>query len=639
MTVQLNGRIHETAQADEPCDAGNGSRPPGGWHRVAQVIESPLFPLALIAAVAFILYARALSGAFVSDDEQQILQNVFVTNPHLWRHIFGDSVWAFMGSGNAAKFYRPLMIFCFWAIYRLAGPQPFYFHLFQLFLFAASGMVLYITGKALTKSKIAALIASLLWIVHPQKVEAVAWISALCDTGCGLFYFLAFYLFLRVEEHTRADLAEAEVARRFWLLSVLSWAAFAAALLFKEMALSFPLILIAYWFFHPQKGSTTARLGRLAPYVVLTGAYLDVRRLALGHLTANGHIFHITGKILADALALLGDHTRTFFWPAHLSVSVYRVFHAERALASPWLWVTILVFLLALWFRKRQPDLAFFIFWWPVTLAPCLDIRQLSNPVVADRMSYIPSAGLCLAFGLLLAPLFTRHAISSRAAWERAGAVAGLCVVFALGWAASARAIPLWNNNQAIVDYSLKRNPESAYVHLIHGWELRYRKNDLVGAAREFETAAHLNQESAKPEIEVKYQALIGLGVVAQAQGNLDAAIADYQRAIRVAPRLKYAYLSLGAIYLPHGEYAQAAAYFEKAVEGDRYDTSAAYLLGTCWLKLGKFAQAAQVFHSAREVDPHFWQAYQQEAQALKDAGEPQQASAVLALLAQRKHR
>lgn len=637
MTVQPNVRIHETARANEPKDGP-------GWtsarrRGLAQIVESPLFPAALVAAAAFILYARALSGAFVSDDEQQILQNVFVTNPHLWRHIFGDSVWAFMGSGNSAKFYRPMMIFCFWVIYRLAGPEPFYFHLLQWLLFAGGAIALYLTGKELTKSKTAALIASLLWIVHPQKVEAVAWISALCDTGCGLFYLLAFYLFLRAESRALSHDggAGSEDSLSFRRLSALSWAAFAVALLFKEMALSFPLILVAYGFFHPRKGSTTARAMRLAPYVALIGIYLIVRRLALGHLTANGRLFHITGKIAADALALLGDHTRLFFWPAHLSV--YRVFDAEKALASPWPWAVLLALAVVLVFRKRQPELAFCIFWWPLALAPCLDIRQLSNPVVADRMSYIPSAGLCLAAGLLLAPLCAGRAVSSRAAWGQAGAVAGLCVVLALGWAASARAIPLWNNNQAIVNYSLKRDPESAYVHLIHGWELRYRENDLPGAAREFETAARLNRESPRPQITVEYQSLIGLGVVAQARGDLNAAIADYQHAVRVAPRLSDAYLSLGTLYLPHGEYAQAASYFEKAIEGDRYDPSAAYLLGTCWMKLGKFTQAAHVFHVAREVDPHFWQAYLEEAWALKDAGDPQQASAVLALLARRKPR
>ncbi|HEV2417328.1 MAG TPA: tetratricopeptide repeat protein, partial [Terriglobia bacterium] len=580
--VQTAGRprAHEAMQAREQ----NGilsTTPKNGFEAIgqasiwrqylAQIIESPLFPVALIIAAVFLLYARALGGAFVSDDEQQILQNVFVTNLHLWRHIFGDSVWAFMGSGNAAKFYRPMMIFCFWAIYRLAGPEPFYFHLFQLFLFATGAAVLYVTGKELTKSKTAALIASLIWVIHPQKVEAVAWISALCDTGCGLFYLVAFYLFLRAEKSTPghdAGSTGAEGSHRFGWLNALSWVAFVTALLFKEMALSFPLILVAYWFFHPQKGRACERAVRLAPYVVLIGAYLAFRRLALGHLTAGGHIFRITGKMLGDALSLLGDHTRIFFWPAHLSV--YRVFHAKLALASPWPWVTLLALVAVFVFRKRQPDLAFFIFWWPLALTPCLDIRQLSNPVVADRMSYLPSAGLCLAFGFLLAPLCKSRSASEIARRGRAAAIAGVCVVFAFGWVASSRAIPLWNNNQAIVNYSLRRDPESGYVHLIHGWELRYRENDLAGAAREFETAARLNRESPMPQTTVEYQALIGLGAVTQAQGNLNAAIADYKHAIRVAPRLRDAYLSLGTLYLPHGQYAQAAGYFEKAVEGDR---------------------------------------------------------------------
>lgn len=623
-------RLPAEGQSPLDCQSKHPLPAPTGWTRFA---ASPLLPIAIIAAAAFVLYARALGGSFVSDDEQQVLQNVFVTNPHLWRHIFGGSVWAFLGSGNAAKFYRPLMICCFWILYRLAGPEPFYFHFFQVLLFAAGGIALYLMGREIIGSKAAALAASLLWIAHPQKVEAVAWISALCDTGCGLFYFLAFYLFLRAERRRGASVAGSE-RRSFYWLSAASVIAFILALLFKEMALSFPLLLIAYWFFHPRKGGVPARALRFIPYAAAVAAYLVIRCLALGHLTANGHVFHITGRMLADAAALLGAHTSIFFWPVHLSV--YRVFYAELAVESPWPWATLLALALVLWFRKRQPELAFLIFWWPLTLVPCLDIRQLSNPVVADRMSYIPSAGLCLALGFLAQWGFARSSASQIEHWGRAAAV-GIGIVFAFGCVVTSRAIPLWNNNQAIVNYSLKRDPDSAYVHLIHGWELRYRRNDLAGAEREFETAARLNRESSRSEITVEYQALIGEGAVAQAEGNQNAAIADYGRAIRVAPRLPDAYLSLGTSYLPRHEYARAAPYFEKALEADRYDENAAYLLGTCWLKLGKFAQAAHAFHAAREANPDFWPAYKQEAWALADAGEKKQASAVLALLSKKQ--
>ncbi|MGH9342316.1 MAG: tetratricopeptide repeat protein [Terriglobia bacterium] len=609
-----------------------------GWRRgLARIIESPLFPAALVIAAVFILYARALSGGFVYDDEYQVVENVFVTNAHLWRHIFSGSVWSFGGIGNAAKFYRPLMIFCFWVIYRLAGPQPFYFHLFQVILFAATAVMLYVTAKHLVGSKVAALIASLLWVMHPQKVEAAAWVSAMCDTGCGLFYLTAFYLFLRAEQPGHRQGGAEDGFRlhgsRRWLLGALSVIALFVALLFKEMALSFPLILAAYWFFHPAKGDWVRRAIRLAPYVAIVAAYLGIRRLALGHLTSGGHLFPITGKLLADAVALLGAHTHTFLWPAHLSV--YRGFHAERVLASPWPWIMLLALLVVLVFRKRQPDLAFFVFWWPVTLLPCLDIRQLSNPVVADRMTYLPSAGLCLACGCLLASLCAGQGFSTR--WRKIAVISGLAVVMTLESIASARAIPRWNNNQAIVKYSLKQDPESGYLHLIRAWNLRFRKNDLVGATQEFETALRLNKASPTPQARVEYQALVGLGAIAQEEGNTDAAIAKYRQAIRVTPNLRDAYLSLGAIYMPRGDYAQAAAYFQKAVESDGYDTSAKFLLGSCWMKMGKYPQAAQVFEAARQVDPDYWPAYQAEARALDAAGERQKAAGVLALLGQRK--
>lgn len=606
------------------------------WRRdLAQIIGSPLFPVALIIAAVFLLYARALSGGFVHDDEQQIIENVFVTNPHLWRHIFSGSVWSFVGAGGSSQFYRPLMIFCFWVIYRLAGPQPFYFHLFQVILFAGTAVMLYVTAKEFLGSKWAALIAGLLWIAHPQKVEAAAWVSAMCETGCGLFYLTAFYLFLRAERSDRVRVeTEASSHRRLWI--ALSVSALFVALLFKEMALSFPVLVVAYWFLQPKKDAWLGRAARLAPYIIAAAGYVAIRRLALGHLTAGGHLFHITGKLLADALALLGNHTQIFLWPANLSV--YRGFNAASVLASPWPWVTLLALAVVFVFRKRQPDLAFFIFWWPVTLLPCLDIRQLSTPFVADRMTYIPSVGLCLACVYLLAPLCTGRTASA-GVWKKIAALSGLTAVIILWCAASVRAIPHWNNNQSMVRYSLKQDPESGSLHIIRAWNLRFRKNDLAGAAKEFETALRLNKASSTPQATVDYQAWVGLGAIAQERGNLTAAITRYQRAIQVTPKLKDAYLSLGAVYMPRGNYAEAAAYFQKAVESDGYDVNAKFLLGSCWMKLGKYSEAAQVFHSARQVDPDYWAAYQAEAQAREAAGQPQEARAILALLARRKHR
>jgi len=589
------------------------------------VSRSSLVAQSLIVLAVFALYAGSLAGGFVYDDQKQILENPFVLNPRLWTHIFTGSVWSFNGAGYAANFYRPLMIFSFWLVDRIAGPRPAFFHLFQLILFVATACAVYAVGKELLGSRLAAFFAALLWVVHPERVEAAAWISALCDTGCGLFYVLAFWMFLRAERSSLRRLIK----------HIAAALAFFVALLFKEMAISLPILLLAWWFFAGDREPWRARAARWTPYVMAAGVYLVVRRVALGHLLSATRSSGSLSRVLLAAAALFGGHTQTFVHPAHLSA--FRTFHIHQALHSPWPWVSFAALLAAFLVRKKAPTLSFLVFWWPLTLLPCLDIRWLSAPLLADRFTYIPAVGLCLAIALVAIQMLPALMTGMLQVWARGVAYAALAAL-ALFWSAQSYAgIAHWRDNQALLNYSLKQSPGDPSLHVVRAWELDYLNHDLAGAAAEFETAMRLNQASLRPNSLVAYNAEIGLGRIALERGQRQAAISRFLDAIQMSPRLSAAYQSLGAVYFPDGDYATAATYFDKAVRLNPYDVSAHFYLGSCWMKLGKYKDAASEFHAARQVDPQYWQAYQAEARALEAAGETRQAAAVRQLLRQRR--
>ena len=65
-------------------------------------------------------------------------------------------------------------------------------------------------------------------------------------------------------------------------------------------------------------------------------------------------------------------------------------------------WLALLLIVVSLLLRKRQPSFGFLLAWWVVTLVPALDIRQLSFPLPAERFSYLPSVGLCLSLAYVL---------------------------------------------------------------------------------------------------------------------------------------------------------------------------------------------------------------------------------------------
>jgi tetratricopeptide (TPR) repeat protein len=570
---------------------------------------------AVLALVAAVVFSGVLSNGLVYDDGKQLLENPFVRNVHLWWRIFTGSVWSFLGAAAETNFYRPLHIFSYWLIWRVAGPNPAAYHFFQWILYMATGLVVFQIGREILGNDLAAFAGSALWLLHPLHVEAVAWIASVPEMGCGFFYLLAFRLFLRAEKADSRRVARHAVATLAYL----------PALFFKEAAFSFPLLVIAYWFFFSDAVETWGRRAVCwGLYFTAAVIYTVARVAALGHFSGAGHLWKIRPRIIGAAIGLLGQHAKLFFWPVHLNV--FHNFVPGPSLHSLWPWLTLFALAAAVSLRKRQRVLGFLVVWWAVTLLPCLDVRQLSFPLLAERFSYLPSVGLCLALAYLGLDLLPRQLPRLRLA-PAVVLLLGLVICF---WCfQDVRAIPNWRNNESLFGYSLKVAPDAGLVRIHHGLDLQFREHDLEGARKEFETALRLNQASFDPLNTVTYDSYIGLGQIADLEGRHDEALAYFQKATRALPYHSLAYDILGAVYFPRGDYAKAAEYFARAVQVNPQDLSARFYLGACWKKLGKYREAAAQFRAAREVDPTYAQAYAAEAQALDAAGDARGAAEV----------
>ncbi len=557
-----------------------------------------------LAAAAFIVFSGSLGNGFVYDDNPQVLQNPFILNSHLWKQIFTGSVWSFQG--GKTNFYRPLQFACYWILYRIGGPNPALFHLLNLLLYAVSVLLVYRVARALLAHEFVSLVGALLWALHPVHVEAVTWISALPDVGFAFFALLAFLCFLRAEHY-------AEARRIYHVPAVLL---FFIALFFKEMALSFTILLFAYWFYLGKPESWWRRLERWLPYAAATLAYIVIRHHVLGYLTQSGHLWKVPLRVFGAAFGLMGQDTKILIWPVHLNV--FRIFHLGPSLLSPWPWITILALIGTVWLRRREPSLAFLISWWPVTLIPVLDIRQLSFPQLADRFLYFPSVGPSLA-AVYVILIWLPQCFHQEKLVPAAGCALGLVMVFYA--AQTVRAIPNWRDNRALVDYSLTQSPNSPLLLMARGVVREYEHGDLDGALADYNRARELNQRSSWP-LNMDHDYFLAVGRIALRKANVEEAIEDFKKAQRAAPDSSQPSDALGAIYFPKGEYAKASEYFQRSVKVDPEDLTAHFYLGACWMKLGMYRDAASEFHTAREIDPKYWQAYEAEANALEAAGE-----------------
>jgi tetratricopeptide (TPR) repeat protein len=99
---------------------------------------------------------------------------------------------------------------------------------------------------------------------------------------------------------------------------------------------------------------------------------------------------------------------------------------------------------------------------------------------------------------------------------------------------------------------------------------------------------AGLAWQAVSPEVAQHAKA----GLAAKQQGNLTAAIAEFQKVTELAPRLAAGFVNLGAAYLDAHQYAAAIAPLQKALELNPQLAGADQMLGIALLSSGYAAEA-----------------------------------------------
>ena len=141
---------------------------------------------ALICVVACVLvYHNSLGLRFCFDDEVAIVQNMDLRPNTSWSGLLRNDFWGKpMSSPDSHKSYRPLTVATFRLNYMLHELQPLGYHLVNVLLHSAV-CYLYVLLCGVVFSEVwPALIAGLLFAVHPIHTEAVRNLSSIaCNSS------------------------------------------------------------------------------------------------------------------------------------------------------------------------------------------------------------------------------------------------------------------------------------------------------------------------------------------------------------------------------------------------------------------------------------------------------------------------
>jgi len=229
----------------------------------------------IIGALSALVYIGTVSYKFVYDDLGQIVENPALRSWHFVPQYFSSNVWA--GLDTSSYYYRPLNLLWFRLNYALFDLNPVGWHATSLALHALATTLLFRLVDRILDDRAVAILAALVFGLHPIHVQSVAWVSGSADPLVAIFLITGFLGYLNFRNTGKIG----------WLAA--SLVAYGAATLTKEPGIVLPAIISVHECLQPSKhalfrntydrvkGAAIAAL----PYVAVTIVYLGARIHAL----------------------------------------------------------------------------------------------------------------------------------------------------------------------------------------------------------------------------------------------------------------------------------------------------------------------------------------------------------------------
>ena len=549
--------------------------------------------IAVVLALTFAVYLPTLRYQFVHDDRGQIVENPAVHSWHLVPTYFTSHVWAAVAPQELGNYYRPLFLLWLRVNDAVFGTHAWGWHFTTLLAHVLATLLVCLLALRLGISGDSALLAALIFGLHPAHIEGVAWISGVTEPLLGILLIASFlsYVQWRLER-----------ARKWQLISL---ALFALALGEKETALILPGLLLVYdWIFGKEWGRPLELRRFLAwcrealhttwPYFFLIALYIPARIYAL-----KGFSHAVTP--LSNAQLVFTWPSLICFWIRHLVWPVgLSTFYDFPAVLHP----TLKNFTLPLMFDvcvgaalfvgvRRSRMAAFFAVWLVLSLIPLLNLRVfVANDFAHDRYLYLPSVGLAILIALVL-----KKVCRGAAHWQGAPAsllAAALCLAAILSFGTITQSF-YFRDNLTFYAYNHSMAPHSAAAECNYATILAER--GLYGPALEmFNDVVSRNPNN--------WTALYDRAFAYYKMGNLPEAEKHFLEAIRVNPHKPDEYFYLGMTRFKSERIDEAIASAQQAIAINPTGFAYHFALGMMLKTRGDLTGALREFKEELTVNP-----------------------------------
>ncbi len=418
-------------------------------------------------AIVLLAVAASITGIrnrFAYDDVRVIYEDTrFHSLLSLW-HVLNHTYWLPKYGGSL---FRPLSSLGFALQWLAGGGSPVLFHIVSIAFYAAVCAAVFGLARQLF-DKTAAFAGAAIFAVHPVHVEAVANVVGQAELGAAALVIVAVSQYIRWTRSTGLS------SRRVVALCAM----YGCALMFKEKPIVLPALIVAADFASTQTAQTVRERGRrlwplLAALAFVGLAFVIWRTMVIGSVSGAGQE---AGVLLGQPfrirvltmLPVVLEWIRLFIWPASLSAdySSPRIDIATYFTATmiPAIVVLSGVTAIALHVRRAHPAVMFAFVWAVIGMLIPSNLIVVTGFVLAERALFLPSVGVALLLGVLVA-MAIRHAAPS----SRRAVLAAACMMVVAGLVRSSLRNPVWKDNYTLLRQTVDDVPYSWKSHLMLG--------------------------------------------------------------------------------------------------------------------------------------------------------------------------
>jgi tetratricopeptide (TPR) repeat protein len=540
---------------------------------------------AAIVALIWIVFGQTLGHDFVNYDDKTYVYGNPLVSPGL------------SGRGLAKAFddvqtnnWHPLTLISHMIDCQLFGLKAGGHHFTNMLLHSIAAVLLVIWLSGVTGSFWRSGFVTALFAIHPLRVESVAWIAERKDVLSVVFFFLTLLAYARY--------VKAPALGRYLTMSIL----FACGLMSKPMLVTTPvvLLLLDYWPFNrlrDLKSLWRLTLEKVPLFVLSIASSMVALALQVESPSSVGQLPFAWR--LENAFVSYFIYIWQLFWPAKLAV-FYPHPDDHLVLWQVALGVAFLVAITLLVFKLRQsrPYLLVGWLWYLVMLLPVIGIVEVGLQGHADRYTYLPHIGLCIALTWLVVDLSISLHVGKQALVT--AAVIIVIASSALSW----KQTTYWKNSETLWTHTLAVTSNND-VALTNIGVLLKERGQWDEALSYFQRALAVRSSSEHRHYSLSL-ALINdnVGEVLAHQGRLDDAAGSFRQAIELRPDFPDAHYNLGVLLLQKGDNDGAISQLQTALSIQPNDSGTNTTLANALVQKGLLREAADHYQKALALEP-----------------------------------